>query len=244
MRFALSLCTQGQHCHPHLTIQRRPCEHFLPGSSTLAINCTCRHCPSLDIMLPKEDRHLTVCSDAAHYIIHTSARLIPLQDKEQYDSYCGAATARLFLESLYQPFISLRPDVLHLKLVSPSRLWLSDAKLHKHMNVFLCKTRHCQELMKRHIVRMGWRSHVWLLGHTAGDPTIDLPPTSEAFKGALVSIIAVLLLFPAVWDKGLLWFEHGCMRLAILLLLAGQYHARSQYATAKLSTNIMPVTPH
>lgn len=150
---------------------------------------TCRQCPPLDIMIPRGDRRLTACTDAALYVIHAAGRIIPLQYKQQYDSYCGAATARLFLDKIYEPFISLRPDILHLMLVSPARMYSQDSKLHKHINVFLCKTKLCRDLLKKHIGRMGWRSHVWLMGHTSSDPSVDLPLDAEALKGTLVSLV-------------------------------------------------------
>lgn len=91
----------------------------------------------------------------------------------QYNTWCGAKTARLFFETMYPWFISERPDVMHLMLVDHEHFWERDAALHKHMNVFLCKTAVCQEYLQKHVVKLGYRGKVWLMAHTSSDPSVD-----------------------------------------------------------------------
>lgn len=61
----------------------------------------------------------------------------PAADVEAYDSYCGPQTARLFLESMYQEFLSKQKDVLHMQLLNHEHLWSNDAHVHAKMQVFL-----------------------------------------------------------------------------------------------------------
>jgi hypothetical protein len=139
----------------------------------------------MDVLLPGRDRDLSTCTDIALYVMHAGARIIPLLqafDMERYNSYntgCGAGTARLFWHTMYPSFISNRPDVLHLMLVDHNQLSVEDGRLHKHMNVFLCKTQVCQELMRRHVIRMGYSGHVWLMGHTSSDPSVDIRQSAQ-----------------------------------------------------------------
>ncbi|WIA22750.1 hypothetical protein OEZ86_009707 [Tetradesmus obliquus] len=136
-----------------------------------------KQCPTMDVLLPGRDRDLTTCTDIALYVMHTGARIMPLLqavDMERYNTGCGAATARMFWHTMYPQFIANRPDVLHVMLVDHNQLLVDDARLHRHMNVFLCKTRVCLDLMQRHVIKMGYRGHVWLMGHTSSDPSVDV----------------------------------------------------------------------
>lgn len=60
-----------------------------------------------------------------------------LADIQAYNSYCGPTTARLFLESMYQEFVSTDKSVLHMQLLNHEHLWSSDAHIHQKMQVFL-----------------------------------------------------------------------------------------------------------
>jgi hypothetical protein len=136
-----------------------------------------RQCPTMDVLLPGRDRDLSICTDIALYVMHTGARIIPLLqaiDMERYNTGCGPATARLFWHTMYPQFISNRRDVLHVMLADHNQLLVEDARLHRHMNVFLCKTQVCQDLMRRHVMKMGYSGHVWLMGHTSSDPSVDV----------------------------------------------------------------------
>jgi len=109
-------------------------------ASTVVL-CACgRQCPIMDIMLKGSERSIGMCTDAMLYVLHLGARVIGgLDDARQYDSYCGAATARLFLENMHEEFLSKQPGVLHMQLVNAEHLYLKDAKLHKKMDAFLVK---------------------------------------------------------------------------------------------------------
>ncbi|KAF6265543.1 hypothetical protein COO60DRAFT_962986 [Scenedesmus sp. NREL 46B-D3] len=136
-----------------------------------------KQCPTMDAVVPGRGRDLSTCTDIALYVMHAGARIIPLlqaPDMERYSAGCGAATARLFWHTLYPPFISNHTDVLHLMLVDHNQLLVADARLHRRMAVFLCKTRVCVELMRRHVIRMRYSGHVWLMGHTSSDPSVDV----------------------------------------------------------------------
>lgn len=60
-----------------------------------------------------------------------------LADIPAYNSYCGPQTARLFLESTYQEFLSSDKGVLHLQLLNHEHLWSNDAHVHAKMQVFI-----------------------------------------------------------------------------------------------------------
>lgn len=92
----------------------------------------------MDIMLQKAERSVGMCSDVMLYVLHMGARLIGAQDSmQQYNSYCGPATARLLMETMYADFISRQPGVLHFMLVNAEHLWNAEAHLHKQMDAFL-----------------------------------------------------------------------------------------------------------
>lgn len=92
----------------------------------------------MDIMLKKGERGVGMCTDAMLYVLHLGARLIGEQDSmTQYDSYCGAATARMLMETMHPEFISSQSGVLHVMLVNAEHLWKADEKLHKAMDAFL-----------------------------------------------------------------------------------------------------------
>lgn len=99
---------------------------------------TRRQCPVLDIMLQGGQRGIGMCTDAMLYVLHMGARLIgKLDDQQQYNSYCGPATARMLMETIYEDFITTQPGVLHLHLVNHEHLWKRDAHLHRQMDYFL-----------------------------------------------------------------------------------------------------------
>lgn len=58
-------------------------------------------------------------------------------DIQAYDTYCGPLTARLFLESMYQEFLSATQGVLHMQLLNHEHLWTADAQVHAQMQLFL-----------------------------------------------------------------------------------------------------------
>jgi hypothetical protein len=100
-------------------------------------------------MLKKAARGVGMCTDAMLYVLHLGARLIGEQDNmAQYDSYCGAATARMLMENMHPEFISSQPGVLQVMLVNAEHLWTADAKMHKEVDEFL-------------VSRPGWPSLVW-----------------------------------------------------------------------------------
>lgn len=107
----------------------------------LVLHCAAlprRQCPVLDIMLQGGQRGVGMCTDAMLYVLHMGARVIGrVDDPQQYNSYCGPATARLLLETIYSDFISSQPGVLHLHLVNHEHLWKRDAHLHKQVDYFL-----------------------------------------------------------------------------------------------------------
>lgn len=89
-------------------------------------------------MLQGGQRGVGMCTDAMLYVLHMGARVIgKVDDPQQYNAYCGPATARLLLETIYQDFISSQPGVLHLHLVNHEHLWTRDAHLHKQVDYFL-----------------------------------------------------------------------------------------------------------
>jgi hypothetical protein len=105
-----------------------------------------RHCPPLDIMLRGAERGVGMCTDVALYVMHAGGRVIPMPaDVAAYDAACGPRTARLFLETLYQEFLSAQRGVLHMQLVNAEHFWSADAAVHARMNVFLWCVRVCQQ---------------------------------------------------------------------------------------------------
>lgn len=115
--------------------------HAARASPSFAVLCCAalhRQCPVMDIMLKKEERGVGMCTDVMLYVLHMDARLIGAQDDmPQYNSYCGPATARLLMETMYAEFISRQPGVLNLMLVNAEHLWNADTQLHKQMDAFL-----------------------------------------------------------------------------------------------------------
>lgn len=81
-----------------------------------------------------------MCTDVMLYVLHMGARLIgKLGDVQQYNLYCGPATARMLLETMYPEFISRQPGVLHFHLLNHEHLWKQDAPLHKKIDFFLVR---------------------------------------------------------------------------------------------------------
>ncbi|WIA19693.1 hypothetical protein OEZ85_005621 [Tetradesmus obliquus] len=164
LRQLVEECAKQQQSVIHLDSQRR----MVTSSS---INP--QHCPALDVVLPASERVFGTCTDAALYVIHVGGRLIPLApDVEAYDNYCGAQTARLFLDTIHPQMISKHKRVLHMQLVKPSALKPQDAPLHARMQAFLCKTRHCTSLMQQHVVKHGYWASVWHMGLGSSDATV------------------------------------------------------------------------
>jgi hypothetical protein len=58
--------------------------------------------------------------------------------------------------------------------VNSEHMHLEHAALHKHMDLFLCKTRFCHSLVQRYIKSKGLSAAVWYMGHSSIDPTV--PP--------------------------------------------------------------------
>jgi len=105
----------------------------------------------MDIMLRGSERGIGMCTDAMLYVLHAGARLIPWQENQQvYDALCPH-NARLFLETMYESFISSQPGVLHLMLPNSEHMWVRDQHLHAKMQVFLCKTRLCLTTLRQHL---------------------------------------------------------------------------------------------
>ncbi|KAF8066293.1 Art7 [Scenedesmus sp. PABB004] len=146
-----------------------------------AVNAT--QCPPLDVMLPASHRAPGPCTDAALYVLHAGGRIVPAPPGGggPMSDPCGPRTARLFAGPfLYESFFSDHPAVLHLLLVDPPSLYAADAALHRRMAAFLCRTPACVDLMRRHALKRGYRGHVWLVGHTSSDPSVDVPPGAAA----------------------------------------------------------------
>lgn len=101
-----------------------------------------RQCPAMDIMLRGSERSIGMCTDAMLYVLHLGARLIgAVSDMKQYNSQCGPATARLFMENMYESFYTKQPGVLHLQLVNAEHLYVKDAAMHRRMDAFLVSVR-------------------------------------------------------------------------------------------------------
>jgi len=150
-----------------------------------------------DIMLRGTERGVGTCTDVALYVMHTGARIVPLQQPGgAYDAACGARTARMLLETMYSEFISggAGPGVLHLQLVNSEHMWEADAVHHGRVGVFLCKTRFCAALLKAHVAAIKWSAEVRLMGHSSIDPTVDLPPGVRRDKVGNMDLVGGLAL--------------------------------------------------
>jgi hypothetical protein len=74
----------------------------------------------LDIALRGAERGVGFCTDLALYVIHAGARVIPLlqgDDLQQYNARCGNHTARMFVETMYQEWLSPEHRSLHVMQV-------------------------------------------------------------------------------------------------------------------------------
>jgi hypothetical protein len=64
--------------------------------------------------------------------------------------------------------------ILHMQLLNSEHMWTHDAHLHARVDAFLCKTRFCERLVRRHVKRRGLKAAVWFIGHTSSDPTVGI----------------------------------------------------------------------
>ncbi|KAF6265542.1 hypothetical protein COO60DRAFT_1697805 [Scenedesmus sp. NREL 46B-D3] len=129
-------------------------------------------CPALDIALRGGERGVGICTDAALYVMHANARIIPLlqaSGMQQYSTHCANRTARMFLESMYHDWHSPPHRSLHLMQVNNEHMFKQDEPQHLGIDLFLCKTRFCFRLMQQHIKQRNWNSSVWYTGHTSSD---------------------------------------------------------------------------
>lgn len=128
-------------------------------------------CPLLDIMLGTKERGFGMCMDAALYVLLAGARIVPTSAAAEpaHSTGCGAATARLFMEVMYEQLLLL-PGALNVMLVNHENLYGYDAYLHQQMHVFLCKTRICVSLMQQYVARKNYTATVLFVSHTSADP--------------------------------------------------------------------------
>jgi hypothetical protein len=136
-------------------------------------------------MLRGQQRGVGMCTDVALYLLHAGGRLIPLpptpEGRAAYDAACGARTARVLLETIYSEFISAAagPGVTYLFLLNSEHMFEWDSKHHARVDLFLCKTRFCERLLQKHVRARGLRGGVRFMGHSSGDPLVDLPAGVE-----------------------------------------------------------------
>jgi hypothetical protein len=165
---------------PHSASRPRPLDPAPPPRNRLPHPPPPR--PRQDIMLWGEQRGVGMCTDAALYILHGGARLLPrpaggAAAVAAYTSACGAATARVLLETVYPEFIAPPgAGVTHLFLLNSEHMFAADEAHHARVDAFLCKTRFCEALLRKHVAARGWAAAVRFMGHSSADPLVDLPP--------------------------------------------------------------------
>ena len=74
---------------------------------------------------------------------------------------------------MYGEFMSEMAGVVHVMLPNHENLFKNDVERHKKMDVFLCKTHVCVELVTRYIKKESMKADVWYVGHASLDPTIS-----------------------------------------------------------------------
>ena len=122
-------------------------------------------CPLLDIMLSSEDRSVGLCTDAALYMHLLGARLFPkTQNLQPYQQHCNNKTARMFLEPMYEEWLSPVPGALHVFSPNFENMYASDEPLHRKMQLVLCKVQRCMELCSLYFQQLGTQATLLYTG--------------------------------------------------------------------------------
>jgi hypothetical protein len=112
-------------------------------------------CGLFHIPLASSDRSIGLCTDAALYVQLLGGWIAPATDHGlQHAQGCGHKSAVLFLEPLYEPWLSWLEQQQHMVAVyAPNfeQVFEYDSAAHKRMRMVLCKVHRCHELMDRYL---------------------------------------------------------------------------------------------
>jgi len=114
-----------------------------------------RRCALLHIPLASSDRSIGLCTDAALYAQLLGGWIVPATGYGlEHAQKCGRRSAAMFLEPLYEPWISWLEEQQHVVAVyAPNfeQVFGYDQAAHKRMRVVLCKVHRCYELMQKYL---------------------------------------------------------------------------------------------
>lgn len=115
-------------------------------------------CALFHIPLASADRSIGLCTDAALYMQLLGGWIVPASATTplgmSHAQRCGHKSAVLFLEPLYEPWLSWLEQQQHVvALYAPNfeQVFGYDAAAHGRMHLILCKVRRCEELMRRYL---------------------------------------------------------------------------------------------
>lgn len=139
--------------------------HLRPGS--VDDSCGLFHIP-----LTSSDRSIGLCTDAALYVQLLGGWIAPATDQGlKHVQRCGHKSAVMFLEPLYEPWLTWLEQQQHVVAVyAPNfeQVFEYDSAAHKRMHIILCKVHRCHELMDRYLDSIRSTATLIYTGEPAG----------------------------------------------------------------------------
>lgn len=129
-------------------------------------------CGLFHIPLASSDRSIGLCTDAALYVQLLGGLIAPATEHGlKHVQRCGHKSAVMFLEPLYEPWLTWIEQQQHVVAVyAPNfeQVFEYDSAAHKRMHIILCKAHRCHELMDRYLDSIRSTATLIYTGEPAG----------------------------------------------------------------------------